>query len=360
MLLSAYLTATQRLLQNPVPATPLYDTTALTSYINEGRRQIAGDGECVRATASATLTPSGQVYPFSLFATFTRPSVATGYIRFSVNPSPGDTVTFNGVVFTFVAGAPGANEVQIQGSVEFTVFQLQLVLQASASPSITVATYFAYTAGPVQLQVTYNTIGTAGNSYTLAASAATRSGPTLTGGVTNISGISSVLTIRQLSVNTTGAVYKMLANRPWPWFNRYNLANGQSNTATVPNTWSQQAPGIQGVFGIAPPPDQGYAVQADVVCMPADLVSDSTYDAIPSPFDEAVPYYAAYKAYLSSQRTQDATVMLGRYKEFLKRAIDMSQPTVFPVNFQGGRGAQITSAKQSLTMQPQPQQGGGA
>lgn len=359
MLLSAYLTATQRLLENPVPATPLYSTAALTSYINEGRRQIAGDGECVRATATATLTTSAQIYPFNLFSTFTRPSVATGYIRFSVNPSNLDTVTFNGVVWTFVSGAPGANQVQIQGTVEFTVFQLQLALQASSDPLLTVASYFAYTAGPVQLQVTYNTIGTAGNSYTLAASAATRSGPTLTGGVTNISGISSVLTIRQLSVNTTGSVYKMLANRPWPWFNRYNLANGQSISSGVPNTWSQQAPGIQGVFGIAPPPNSGYTISADVVCMPADLVSDSTYDAIPAPFDDAVPYYAAYKAYLSSQRTQDATVMLGRYKEFLKRAIDMSQPTVIPINFPGGRGAQITSAKQSLTAQP-PQQGGGA
>lgn len=360
MLLSAYLTATQRLLENPVPATPLYTTSALTAYINEGRRQIAGDGECVRATASATLTPSGQLYPFNLFGTFTRPSVATGYIQFASNPSPGDTATFNGVLWTFVAGAPGANQVQIQGSVEFTVFQLQLALQASSDPLLTVATYFAFTTGPVQLQVTYKTIGTAGNSYTLAASAATRSGPTLTGGITNIGGIASVLTIRQLSVNTTGSIYKMLANRPWAWFNRYNLANGLSNATAVPTTWAQQAPGIQGVFGVAPPPASAYTIQADVVCMPSDLVSDSTYDAIPSPFDDAVPYYAAYKAYLSSQRTNDATVMLGRYKEFLKRAIDMSQPTVIPINFPGGRGAQITSAKQSLTAQPPQQQGGGA
>ncbi len=352
--LTAYLDATQRLLQNPVPATPLYTTAALTDYINEGRRQLAGDTECIRCYSSASLIAGQQIYPFSLFSTFSRPSVATGYINFTVNPSPGATATFNGVVWTFVASGAVGNQINIQGTAAFTVLQLQNALNASGSGSLTVATYFANTA---VLEVTYKTVGIAGNSYTLAASAATVSGSTLTGGVTNISGISGVLAIRQLAVNVTSTTYKTLFVRSWPWFNRYFVANGTAIAGALPTTWAQQAPGTGvGLIGVGPKPDSPYTVQADVVCTPSALVTNGDYDAIPAPFTDGVKFYAAYLAYLSSQRTTDANVMFQRYAEYARRSIEQSQPSVYPQNFPGGMGARMVASKQALTA-PQPQQG---
>lgn len=108
---------------------------------------------------------------------------ATGYIEFGVNPSPGDTITLNGVTYTYIAGASSGTNIHIEGTVEFTTVQTEVILNASVNPSISVATYFADTAGPVRLEITYDTTGTAGNAYTLAASAATPSGATLTGGI---------------------------------------------------------------------------------------------------------------------------------------------------------------------------------
>lgn len=353
MALTAYLAATNRLLQNPVSTPPLYTTSDLTSYINEGRQQLAGDSQCIRASSFASLSAFQQLYPFSLFSTF--PSAftqAAGYIQFASNPSPGDTVTLNGVIWTFVNTAPVGNQTQIQGTTGFTIVQLGFDLLASTNALLTVAAYIGNIGPPVRLNVTFKNPGTVGNSFTLTASAGTPSGATLSGGgSTNIAGIASAITVKQLSVSSGGVIYKSIPSKPWPWFERYYLANGVAQVGGTPAVWSQQGQGSSGTFGVGPPPALALFVQADCVCLPIPLADDTTAEALPYPFTDAIPYYAAYKAYLSSQRASDATTMLGRYKEFVRRAVEMSSPDVLPMNFLGGRGAQMVSTKQSLTDQ---------
>ena len=106
---------------------------------------------------------------------------ATGYIDFTTNPSDGDTIALNGVTFTFVSGAPSGNEIQIQGTVTQTLDEAVTVLNASANPDVDDATYSRPTSTQ-QVLVTHDTAGLGGNSFTLAASVATVSGATLTGG----------------------------------------------------------------------------------------------------------------------------------------------------------------------------------
>lgn len=66
IVLSQYVTATQRLLQNPPSAAAkLFNTTDLEAFINIGRGQIAGEGECLRNFASLTLAPNTRAYNFS-------------------------------------------------------------------------------------------------------------------------------------------------------------------------------------------------------------------------------------------------------------------------------------------------------
>lgn len=111
-------------------------------------------------------------------------TVATGSIFFPANPSPGDTVTLNGVLWTFVASGATGNQINIQATAGLTIgVVFASILNASSDPALSVATY-GVTGGPATITLTfaYKTKGTAGNAYTLAASAATRSGPTLTGG----------------------------------------------------------------------------------------------------------------------------------------------------------------------------------
>jgi hypothetical protein len=108
---------------------------------------------------------------------------ATGSLTFSDQPAVGATITINGTLFTFVAGAPGAGEIQIGATLADTTDNIETALNASADANVDDATY-AVTGGDT-ITVTHDTAGPAGNAFTLAALAnsnATVSGAMLTGG----------------------------------------------------------------------------------------------------------------------------------------------------------------------------------
>lgn len=58
----------------------------------------------------------------------------------------------------------------------------------------------------------------------------------------------------------------------------------------------------------------------DCVCLPVDLLDNSTPDAIPEPWDDPVCYYATYLAYLNTQRAGDAENMKSTYKQMTQEA----------------------------------------
>jgi hypothetical protein len=106
---------------------------------------------------------------------------ATGTVTFTGNPANNDTLTLNGQLITFVTGTPGANQVQIGATDTATAANLQYFLMNSTDADLVVASYS--TTGLV-LTITYNQVGTAGNSYSLAKSSSdlTLSGSDLSGG----------------------------------------------------------------------------------------------------------------------------------------------------------------------------------
>jgi hypothetical protein len=106
---------------------------------------------------------------------------AVGAITFAANPSDADTITLNGKTWTFVSGTPSGNETQIQGTVTGTIDQLVTDLNASADVDIDDATYSRET-GTQVLTITHDTADETGNAFAVAASGATASGTTLTGG----------------------------------------------------------------------------------------------------------------------------------------------------------------------------------
>lgn len=123
-------------------------------------------------------------------------AAATGSITFSAQPAAASTITINGVVFTFVASGAVGPQINIGASLATTLANAVTVLNASVDALVTPATYSTDTIS--KLIVTHDTLGLAGNSFTLAASAAsngTVSGATLTGGAvkhTFTSGASSL------------------------------------------------------------------------------------------------------------------------------------------------------------------------
>jgi Protein of unknown function (DUF3383) len=113
---------------------------------------------------------------------------ASGTITLTANPSPGDTVTVNGIVITFVSSLTGANQVLIGGTDQITAANLNAFLINSTSPNILEA---SYTVSGLVVTVTFNQVGTVGDAFTLAKSSAaiTLSGANLAGG-TNASSVS--------------------------------------------------------------------------------------------------------------------------------------------------------------------------
>jgi len=224
--LTQYLNATKRLLQNPASPTALYSDADLTTYINTARGQMAGEAECIRVHGTLTTVANQRPYAFS--------AIDTG-----------------------VAATTGVQ------------------------------------------------------------------------GVLNISSLSLVL----------GNGQKWMTPRPWPWFSLYNNNNVVPQPGP-PTEWAQfgqgGAPGTTGssnggTIYFDPTPDDVYSVLCNTTCYPIPLVDNTTIEAIPYLWTDAVPFFAACYALWSAQnnaRMADAERYFNTYKMFVERARKASNPSV--------------------------------
>lgn len=130
------------------------------------------------AIGSPKMTPDANGYSGTLPFTFSQ-----GFIELNCNPQPGDTVTVNGIVITFVSTLTSGNQVLISTTPSLTSDNLQTFLSNSLLTNLTLATY---TVLSNVVTITSVASGMAGNSFTLTQyGCAQLSGPTLTGGNTN-------------------------------------------------------------------------------------------------------------------------------------------------------------------------------
>lgn len=186
---------------------------------------------------------------------------AAGAIVFTVVPLNGDTVTLNGVGWTFVTTITAINQTKITGALSDTLSSLASDVSASANALLTVASYSADESGK-NFIITYNTAGVAGNAYTLAASVATPSGATLTGG----GGFAGTNPTGTLIISPASGTYPGVCqyfqqrrffansfNNPDTfWASQVGLfSNFDTRTPTIPtdaitaSPWTEQVDGIQ-------------------------------------------------------------------------------------------------------------------
>ena len=174
-----------------------------------------------------------------------------------------------------------------------------------------------------------------------------------------VSGVQGPINVRQAWCSVaSGQVW--VRPRPWPWFSLYEWNNPVPQSGP-PQVWSQYGQGALGSIYVSPPPDQAYTLPVDCVCLPIALVSDSTVEAIPALWQDAVPFFAAYMALLSAQSTarlDDAMKYFQLYSEFVARARNAATPSVLP-----GIYSQVPSPVRAnqLGIAPSPRQpaGGG-
>lgn len=206
---------------------------------------------------------------------------ASGSIAFAVNPVADSTITLNGTAWTFkTSGATGA-QTNIGASLSATLATLVTNLNASADAQVTKCTYFA---GSDTLFIEFDTVGTSGNSFTLAASVATVSGSTLTGGAAAPGSAAAGLTrdiprtkaeIGALFGNRSHVAMEARAYRDVNAVTNVDviaLADGAGTAATAAIAWSGTATEARTIFiAVVSATEHRYEIDVEISDTPADL-----------------------------------------------------------------------------------------
>lgn len=298
-MLTSYLTTTQELLHDP--NAQYFSTSDLTNYINIGRSRIASKGQCVRVLLSGgTITsitgvPSGSGYSGTATITISgsgQQATATG----TIGGGQIATVTLTNGGWGYITGT--TTTVTATGSTGGTNATLTAVIDNSLTTVAGQEVYQFSTAN------------------TLAA---------LTSGVSQVLGVVSVA----CAWGANAAMKPILQQKIWSEFQAYfrSYNNGMQNYPTV---WSQYGQGVNGSIYLWPIPSQASQMDWDCYCTPIALVTDNTAEAIPYPWTDCVPYYAAMLAYRNAQRKDDADRMEKEYNRYMEEARAMSEPPFIP------------------------------
>lgn len=162
------------------------------------------------------------------------------------------------------------------------------------------------------------------------------------GGVANVR-------VARLDVGTGGL--RRLQMRSWEYFDTYWLGR-LAPVAGPPQITSRLQPGLSGTLWFAPSPDAPYPINLDTVAYPSLLVYDSDPEALPVPWTDAVPFYAAYLCCLSMRDAEGAALMWNEYQKFEQRGTQLTTPSRIPSAYPGGRGAAQAALKTPLTGPP--------
>lgn len=68
-----------------------------------------------------------------------------------------------------------------------------------------------------------------------------------------------------------------------------------------------------------PLPSQTYQMDWDCYCAPIDLIDDTTAESIPQPWQDAVPFFAAYLAFMELQNLNFAKYYETEFDKFIQR-----------------------------------------
>lgn len=182
---------------------------------------------------------------------------------------------------------------------------------------------------------------------TLSVTSASASYP-ITGIAGAPNGVTAALNVYDLACIVTGAGVARMSPRPWRWAWYYWVSNPVPQSGR-PTEWSFQEPGPNGAIYLNMTPDKNYTLQCDCAGYVAALTSGGPPEALPYPYTDSVPYFAAYLALLSAQRTADAEQMLQRWAQFASWSVKQLTPPVMPAYWPGGTGAMEAALKAMQT-----------
>lgn len=94
----------------------------------------------------------------------------------------------------------------------------------------------------------------------------------------------------------------------------------------VPTMAGTDERGTAGQLYLYPIASQAYQMEWDCFCLPSDLLTDLDYEALPLPWTDAVPYFAAHLAFLELQNLNAAKFYLDLYDNMTHRFSAYARP----------------------------------
>jgi hypothetical protein len=256
------------------------DPGNLISYVNQARREVAERTQCLRGTppisgsiVSWTVTNEGSGYSNNPTLFITPPDFPSGTL-----PSPGGAqATANCIV-------SGGKIVSIFSTFGgYGYFQPQM--------TITDSTGHGATATPVMSPM--NLLQQNQEQYLFS-----------NVDLSSFPGIDSIFFVRSVSVIYANYRYS-LPYLEWTRYQAYVRTYPFSYTY-VPTYFSQFGQGAAGSLFMYPWPSQTYQQEWDCLFLPSDLADDQSVEAIPQPWQDAVPYFAAKLAFEELQNLNAA------------------------------------------------------
>jgi hypothetical protein len=239
----------------------------MTSWINRARREISLRTQCIRI-----LTPSaGVIIGYT---------VVNGGSGYSNNPtivvSPPD---FPNGMLPYPNGSQATTSAIVQGGVITNVYS-QYGGSGYFSPTVNITDPTGVGAVVTPIVGGINLLNQGQEVYKFS-DIDLSSNP----------GCGSVYYVRGASIIYSGYRYSLEA-LAWTQYQLYR-AYPYSYQYT-PAIMSQRGQGTNGDLYFYPLPSQALQAEYDVQCLPSDLIDDQSYEAIPLPWTDAIPYFAAH------------------------------------------------------------------
>jgi hypothetical protein len=296
-----YQQQTQRLLREAKQ--DLVNPNDLIDYINRARREVAMRTQCVRvltrvsgACTSLSVVSSGSLY--------TTPTISITPPDF---PS-GAGATPNGVQATasiFATSGTISSASIVYGGDGY--FQPQAIITGGSGASIAVLTEKLNVLNQGQEVYPFSGVNLA-----------------------PFPGVVSVFAVQGISVIYANYRYSL----PVYSFSTYQAYIRQYpfQYQYVPTMASQYGQGVNGSFYVYPLPSQTYQYELDCFCLPQDLTTNLSVEAIPDPWTDAVPYFAAHLGMLELQNYNAAKMYLDLFDR---------QTLIYSQSARVGRGVNI-------------------
>jgi len=281
-----------------------FNPADLRMYVNRARRKVAGATQCVRVLPPST----------GSFLTLTPSAGGSGYASaptVTINPPDGvGSPTIQATATATIAGGAVTGFTITNPGAGYVAPPTITLTGGGGTGAVAASTFTPFVAAqPGQEVYTFASIN-----------------PIIQA---NFPGVQAMIAIQSLAVSWGSWKPVMRWLGAWSAFQAYCRAwdIGQEN---YPMVWSQYGQGESGSFYLFPIPSVLAQLDVDTYCYPADLNLESDPEAIPHPFTEAVPYYAAFLAYLALQDGDKAETFRGLYRQQMIEARGFVSPAMVP------------------------------